>query len=509
MHACGLGSAWAASRAPSRGCGVRCILLRAARQASARCSARAALAPSASGLSASGVGSLRRRLRGRLPERAPSACGARGAVCSRPHDAAAHGHYMALSRRPGRGCGPAGQTGHSARVRAAHLSAMQGWALVCCVALWLFVCRSSEMHRRSTRTSRAGTRRPSRRWNPYAPCHRTHAGLVALGRRVEHRARAVDALCATSVERGPQMHTDAVVCRAACALSADVQWGIGVQPEHCELEHRERHDDDFGMPLAIACVRTCLRLGGLSSTEPGPLMRCVLHMCARLARFGSWLRLCRAALSASGVLLGHEPLPLPSVVGAGLVTFALGCVCCCLGSMPCHTSAMWCGLRCDALGCGCAAGARLATRCIRAGACGFSPSYVACGFARRRSTWHRLYCSCVPGPQMHTDAVVCRAACALSADVLLGIGVQPERRELEHGERLDVGLRMAPTPSHACGLGLRLGGLSSTEPGPLIRFVLHLCALLCKLWHIAAYSASGLRISKLCVLGCHPTANPT
>ncbi len=76
LHACGLGCAWAASRAPSRSCGVSCIL---ARKASAHCSACDAMPSLASGLSAPGVGSLRRRLRGRCRRHAGACAICRGA----------------------------------------------------------------------------------------------------------------------------------------------------------------------------------------------------------------------------------------------------------------------------------------------------------------------------------------------------------------------------------------------------------------------------------------------
>ena len=45
----------------------------------------------------------------------------------------------------------------------------------------------------------------------------------------------------------------ALVAYMLAVRLADVQLGVGVQPEHRRLEHGERDEDEFRMPHAIAC----------------------------------------------------------------------------------------------------------------------------------------------------------------------------------------------------------------------------------------------------------------
>jgi hypothetical protein len=234
QHASGLGCAWAASRAPSRRCGVCWICCARLGQASADCSACAAVALSASGVSAWGVGSMRRRAARCTPEPAPSDVGgAHGAVCSRLHVAAAHVYFFALFRRPGRGCEPCscatgrrcscatlltrlrrmqprvalrrpprpcfaarhivgalagGCTARAALRRLLGRHGLGSRAAVATLGVWtsatlvrasvsglvgVYARRCSTLRRRSTRTLAAGTPRASRRCMRYAPnCRR-------------------------------------------------------------------------------------------------------------------------------------------------------------------------------------------------------------------------------------------------------------------------------------------------------------------------------------------------
>ncbi len=90
--------------------------------------------------------------------------------------------------------------------------------------------------------------------------------------------------------------------RHAAVRRADVLLGVGLQPEHRRLEHGERFDDAASMLVEIACrhagllpsaaprawSRGDMRLIAFLAAPRVSSLRCLVHVCARLACFGAY-----------------------------------------------------------------------------------------------------------------------------------------------------------------------------------------------------------------------------
>ena len=113
------------------------------------------------------------------------------------------------------------------------------------------------------------------------------------------------------------------------------------------------------------------------------------------------------------------------------------------------------------------------------------------GDAAALHSWAQRACPGADSLRCRGSALECRVACWVSrADVLLGIGVQPGRRELEHGEGHVDDSCMPPMPAACVRARVALGRrrIASTEPPDASyaaswRAKLRLIARLVLRWH--------------------------